>query len=306
MAKAPASMRGPEAVGERPVFRLAPSPNGRLHLGHAFSALLNRDLAEALGGRLLLRIEDIDLERCTPAFEQGIHDDLRWLGIVWEEPVRRQSDHFDTYRAALERLRKAELVYPAFATRGETRALVAEREARGMIWPRDPDGVPHYPGLDRMLSGRQRSERMAAGEPFAWRLDMAAAVATVGEPPGWIEAAGNRLQSTETVRVDPASWGDVVLARRGVPTSYHLSVVVDDALQGVTHVVRGRDLHAATAVHRLLQSLLGLPAPIYHHHRLILGPDGRKLSKSHGDTALAALREAGTTPADIRRMLDMP
>jgi glutamyl-Q tRNA(Asp) synthetase len=288
-----------------PVFRFAPSPNGRLHLGHAFSALLNRDLADALGGRLLLRIEDIDLDRCTPDFERGIHDDLGWLGIAWEGPVRRQSEHFDIYRSALERLVKADLAYPAFATRGETRALVVEHEAGGKRWPRDPDGVPHYPGLDRTLSGRQRAERMAEGRPFAWRLDMAAAIVAAGGRLDWTETAGVRLETADIVPADPAAWGDVVLGRRDVPTSYHLSVVVDDALQGVTHVVRGRDLYAATSVHRLLQTLLGLPAPVYHHHRLILGPDGRKLSKSQADTALAALRETGTTPADVRRMVGL-
>ncbi len=288
-----------------PVFRFAPSPNGRLHLGHAFSALLNRDLAEVLGGRMLLRIEDIDVDRCTADFETGIYEDLRWLGIGWEAPVRRQSEHFDTYRAALDRLVKAELAYPAFATRGETRARVVESEAGGRRWPRDPDGVPHYPGLERMLSVGQRAERMAEGRPFAWRLDMAAAMAAVSGGLDWTEVGGEHLQSAEVVPADPAAWGDVVLGRRDVPTSYHLSVVVDDALQGVTHVVRGRDLYAATAVHRLLQTLLGLPAPVYHHHRLILGPDGRKLSKSQGDTALAAMREACTTPADIRRLVGL-
>ena len=288
-----------------PVFRFAPSPNGRLHLGHALSALLNRDFATTLGGRFLLRIEDIDLERCTPAFEQGIYDDLHWLGIDWERPVRRQSEHFDAYRAALQRLVEAELVYPAFATRGEARAFVAEREAQGVKWPRDPDGVPHYPGLDRQLPQSVRAQRIAAGEPFAWRLDMAAAIQAAGGPLDWSEVSGVRLQDAETLPADPAAWGDVVLARRDTPTSYHLSVVIDDALQGVTHVVRGRDLQAATAVHRLLQRLLDLPAPVYHHHRLILGPDGRKLSKSQGDTALAALREAGNTPADIRRVIGL-
>jgi glutamyl-Q tRNA(Asp) synthetase len=287
-----------------PVFRFAPSPNGPLHLGHALSALLNFDMAREAGGRLLLRIEDIDRTRCRPEYEAAIHQDLAWLGIEWEEPVRRQSEHFAAYRKALDRLTAMKLTFPSFESRAELAHLVADRESHARE-PRDPDGVPHYPGLERMLSGRQRAERMAEGRPFAWRLDMAAAMVAAGGAPGWTEAAGARLEAMETVPADPAAWGDVVLGRRDVPTSYHLSVVVDDALQGVTHIVRGRDLYAATAVHRLLQTLLGLPAPVYHHHRLILGPDGRKLSKSQGDTALAALREAGTTPADIRRMVGL-
>ncbi len=288
-----------------PVFRFAPSPNGLLHLGHAYSALLSRDFAEALGGKWLLRIEDIDVDRCTPAFERRIHEDLHWLGIGWEPSVRRQSEHLSEYRTTLDRLAAAGLVYPAFMSRGEARALVAEEEARGIRWPRDPDGVPHYPGLDRRLSGKQRSDRISQGMPFAWRLDMTAAIRAAGRSLEWVELTGSHLETAEAVAADPAAWGDVILGRHEIPTSYHLSVVVDDALQGVTHVVRGRDLYAATAVHRLLQTLLGLPAPAYHHHELILGPDGRKLSKSRGDTALASLREAGMTPADIRRMVGL-
>ncbi len=289
----------------RPVFRFAPSPNGALHLGHACSALLNQCLADRTGGRLLLRLEDIDVGRCTPEFEAGILHDLAWLGIRWEEPVRRQSEHFSWYEQSLSRLEKEHLVYPAFMSRGEVRAHITEYEAGGGGWPRDPDGVPLYPGLDKALSQRKRRALVAAGTPFAWRLDMAEALARIGGPLAWDEFAPHDLSASRLVEARPQDWGDVVLARRDVPTSYHLSVVVDDALQEATHVVRGLDLFAATAVHRVLQHLLGLTAPAYHHHRLILGPDGRKLSKSFKDTGIAALREQGRTPEEVRCMVGM-
>lgn len=299
-------MRNPfPAPMNPPVLRFAPSPNGRLHLGHAYSALLNQRLADTTGGRLLLRLEDIDTTRCTPEFEAGIFDDLRWLGVGWEEPVRRQSEHFADYAQNLRRLMDEGLVYPAFMSRGETRAHIVEQEAEGKSWPRDPDGVPLYPGLDKALSERKRAALIAEGKPFAWRLDMAAALARIGRPLAWTEFSAGDLSVENQVEARPQDWGDVILARRDTPTSYHLSVVVDDALQGITHVVRGLDLFAATAVHRVLQELLGLPAPAYHHHRLILGPDGRKLSKSLRDTGVAALRGNGAAPADIRRMVGL-
>lgn len=289
-----------------PVFRFAPSPNGELHLGHAYSALLNFDLARAASGRFLLRIEDIDTTRCTPEFEAGIHRDLEWLGISWEEPVRRQSEHFADYAEALDRLIDEDLVYPAFMSRGDIRSHIADVEASGASWPRDPDGAPLYPALDKHLSQREQRRRIADGAPFAWRLDMEAAVKRVGEDLNWQEEGHGPAMETGDVAALPAEWGDVVIARKEIPTSYHLAVVVDDALQGVTHVVRGRDLFHATAVHRLLQELLGLPVPAYFHHDLVLGEDGRKLSKSRRDTGIAALREAGMTPGDIHRMVGLP
>jgi glutamyl-Q tRNA(Asp) synthetase len=288
-----------------PVFRFAPSPNGELHLGHAYSALLNADMARQAGGRLLLRIEDIDTARCTPEFEAGIYRDMEWLGIEWDGPVRRQSEHFAEYGRLLERLIAEELVYPAFMSRGEIRAHIAQAEGKGRTWPRDPDGVPLYPGLDKSLSRRERKRRMADGQPFAWRLDTAAATARLGRSLTWMEFSGQDMGSAREVEAQPDVWGDVVLARRDVPTSYHLSVVADDALQGITHVVRGLDLFAATGIHRLLQEMLGLPEPAYFHHRLIPGPDGRKLSKSFRDTGLNALRAAGRTPDGIRAMLGL-
>ena len=289
----------------QPVFRFAPSPNGPLHLGHAYSAMLNHDLAADAGGRFLLRIEDIDIGRSTADFEHAILDDLAWLGLRWEVPVRRQSNHFDDYRSALDALIDEQLVYPAFLSRGEARAFVAEAEQDGEPWPRDPDGAPLPPPLDRERSSAERQRRIADGDPYAWRLDMGAALKRFGDRLFWEETGAGPAGESGALPADPASWGDVVIARKDVPTSYHLSVVIDDALQGVTHVVRGRDLFHATSVHRLLQEMLGLSPPVYHHHRLVLDADGRKLAKSKGDEGLSALRAAGVTPADVRRMVGL-
>ncbi|RUM97744.1 tRNA glutamyl-Q(34) synthetase GluQRS [Pseudaminobacter arsenicus] len=288
-----------------PVFRFAPSPNGELHLGHAYSALLNARMVETSGGRFLLRIEDIDVTRCTPEFEAGIFRDLAWLGIEWEQPVRRQSDHFEAYESLLQRLIREELVYPAFMSRGEIRAAIAESEQQGGVWPRDPDGVPLYPAADKRLPHAERQRRIAAGEPFAWRLDTEAALSRLPAPLSWTELDDESLTTSHEVEACPQQWGDVVIARKDIPTSYHLSVVADDALQDISHVVRGRDLYQATAIQCLLQRLLGLPAPAYFHHRLILDPDGRKLSKSERDTGLATLRENGRTAVEIRRMVGL-
>lgn len=286
----------------RSVFRFAPSPNGYLHLGHALSALLNADMARAAGGRLLLRIEDIDRTRCRPAFESAIYEDLAWLGLAWETPVRRQSEHFAAYRDALHRLTAMGLVYPSFESRGEIARLVAARE-QAASWPRDPDGVPLYPGAAKALAVDERRARMAA-EPYALRLDMPAALVRAGEL-DWTETGGGPVGETGRVPANAAQWGDVVLGRKDMPTSYHLAVVIDDALQDVTHVVRGEDLFWSTGVHRLLQALLGLPAPTYHHHRLIRDNDGRKLAKSTKATGLRELRAQGLTPADIRKLIGL-
>lgn len=278
-----------------PTLRFAPSPNGFLHLGHAFSVLENQRLANALGGRLLLRIEDIDRARCRPEFEAAMLEDLAWLGITFAEAPGRQSDHLANHSAALARLDAMGLVYRSVETRAEVRALLAAYEAGGTPWPRDPDGAPRHP-----LPGARREAREPE-EPFAWRLDMAKALARLGEPLFWTESDETGRPGRRVV-ADPAAWGDVVLARKETPTSYHLAVLVDDAAQGVTHVVRGDDLFHATSVHRLLQELLGLPEPLYRHHRLVLGLDGKKLSKSKKATGLRALREAGATAEDVRRM----
>jgi glutamyl-Q tRNA(Asp) synthetase len=281
-----------------PVFRFAPSPNGHLHLGHAYSALLNFDRAQQTGGRLLLRIEDIDATRCRPEFESAIHEDLAWLGIAWETPVRRQSEHLADYRGALEKLAALGLVYPAFESRAEIARLVAAREADGP-WPRDPDGAPLYPGDAKSLSAGGRSRLIDTGAAYALRLDMAAACRRVAGLT-WNELGEGPDGERGTVPAMPEAWGDVILARKETPTSYHLSVVVDDALQGVSEIVRGQDLFHATAVHRLLQALLGLPEPAYRHHPLIRDADGRKLSKSGRSTGLRELRAVGISPAGIR------
>ena len=290
-----------------PIFRFAPSPNGYLHLGHALSALLNFDMARQAGGRSLLRIEDIDATRCRPEYESAIHEDLAWLGLAWEEPVRRQSEHFAAYADALGRLEAMGLIYASFESRAEIARLVAERERVGP-WRRDPDGAPFYPGEGKLVPPGERRRRQEAGEPFALRLDMAAALArSRGESPlTWTERGAGPAGETGTITADPAPWGDVILGRKDVPTSYHLAAVVDDASQGVTHVVRGADLFHATSLHRLLQRLLGLPSPVYHHHWLVLDADGRKLSKSSHATGLRELRVAGAAPADIRHRLGLP
>ena len=301
-------------MAECPVLRFAPSPNGELHLGHALSALTGFDLARRLQGRFLLRIEDIDIGRTREAHVAAIHDDLAWLGLSWEQPVLRQSQHFPVYAEAAARLSEMGLLYPCFATRAEI-----EVAARAAPESRDPDGAPLYPGLHRNLSPSQIAQRTAAGEPHALRLDMTRALARAALLPGgealtftelcFDDAAGAgapRARPTRRlVRAQPERWGDVVLVRKDVPTSYHLAVVVDDARQGITHVTRGRDLFAATDLHRLLQVLLGLPEPLYSHHRLIVDADGRKLAKSAGDRSLGAWRAAGASPADVRRMLGL-
>ncbi|WP_076865328.1 tRNA glutamyl-Q(34) synthetase GluQRS [Bradyrhizobium mercantei] len=286
-----------------PVFRFAPSPNGYLHLGHAYSALLNHDLARQSGGRLLLRIEDIDSTRCRPEFEAAIYEDLAWLGIAWETPVRRQSEHFAAYGAAIDRLAAQGLIYPSFESRAEVARLVTGKEAGG-AWPRDPDGAPLYPGMAKSLPAGERDRLIGQGAPFALRLDMVQAAARAGGL-RWREAGEGPAGESGGVDARPEAWGDVILARKETPTSYHLSVVIDDALQGVTDVVRGVDLFWSTSVHRLLQDLLGLAVPAYRHHALIRDAAGQKLSKSTRATGLRELRAEGASLADIRRLVGL-
>ncbi|MCV9941080.1 tRNA glutamyl-Q(34) synthetase GluQRS [Boseaceae bacterium BT-24-1] len=286
-----------------PVFRFAPSPNGRLHLGHAYSALANERLAVRFGGELLLRIEDIDRARCRPEFEQGIHDDLAWLGISFSPEVRRQSEHFDDYRRALDRFDAMGLVYPCFCSRQEVKDAVKWRESEtGAPWPRDADGAALYPGTCRALSEVDAQRRLEAGEPHVLRLVMDHALARTTCKPLTYRLFDENGEERQ-VAVDPARWGDVVLARKDVPTSYHLSVVTDDALQGVSHVVRGQDLEAATDIHVLLQRLLGLPTPRYQFHALLLDDGGQKLAKSRLSRSLADLWAEGMTPETIRKQL---
>lgn len=281
------------------VTRFAPSPNGLLHVGHALSAIIAHDTARRNGGRFLLRIEDIDLERRRPEFVTAIFEDLNWLGLTWEEPVLVQSEHFSEYLAAADRLIAMGLLYPCFATRKEI-AAAADPEKT------DPDGAPLYPGIWRGASAEAVGERMAAGETPALRLNMDGAIQALKEKRGdkpltFVEAAEDGTQTTVTS--EPQRWGDAVIVRKEVPASYHLSVVVDDARQGVTHVTRGQDLLAATDLQRLLQELLDLPEPVYSHHRVIKWADGRKLSKSNQDMGLRALRDEGATADDIRRVI---
>ncbi|MCP8941128.1 tRNA glutamyl-Q(34) synthetase GluQRS [Alsobacter sp. SYSU M60028] len=280
----------------QPVFRFAPSPNGWLHLGHAASALLNAELARRMGGRFLLRIEDIDAQRSRPEFEAGVYEDLAWLGLSWEKPVLRQSEHMARYAAALETLKARGLLYPCFCTRAQAARFAAEK---GADWPRDPDGAPLHAGPCRALPAAERARRIADGEPHAWRLAMDAALADAPGPLTWTDWNPD-TGATRLVEARPVAWGDAVLGRKDAPTSYHLAVVLDDALQGVTHVVRGADLEAATDLHRLLQALFGLPTPVYHHHPLLLDADGRKLAKSLDSTPLRQLRAEGVTPEEAR------
>jgi glutamyl-Q tRNA(Asp) synthetase len=292
-----------DQFGKQPVLRFAPSPNGPLHLGHAYSALVAFDTARRFGGRFLLRIEDIDPGRSREAFVDGIYEDLRWLGLTWEEPVLRQSRHVEDYVAAARQLEAMGVLYRCFATRAEIMAAHAASPQ-----PLDPDGAPVYPGLHKGLSAGEIERRVGAGEAFAMRLDMERALALAHAKLGGASLEFTELGETmkpRRVAVDPRRWGDAIIQRKDVPTSYHLSVVVDDARQGITHVVRGQDLYASTDIHRLLQVLLDLPEPIYFHHRLIADASGQKLAKSAGAPGLKSLRVQGLSPHDIKRMIGL-
>ncbi len=272
------------------VTRFAPSPTGLLHLGHAHSALFAWHQAQASGGRFLLRIEDIDSGRCRPAFETAIYEDLAWLGLSWEEPVLRQSDRKAAYGTALARLQAAELLYPCFCTRKEIQAEIAQAPSA----PQGPEG-PLYPGTCRRLSAAARQARLASGADYALRLDCGAAAAQAG-PLTWQD----RERGCQAA--DPLSLGDVVLARKDAGSSYHLAVTLDDAEQEVTLVTRGADLFPATHMHRLLQALLGLPVPAWHHHRLLTDEKGERLAKRSDALAIRTLRAAGKSPAEVRAL----
>ncbi|WP_316863033.1 tRNA glutamyl-Q(34) synthetase GluQRS [uncultured Cohaesibacter sp.] len=284
----------------QPTFRFAPSPNGALHLGHALSALLNFEAAKCMGGRFLLRIEDIDRIRCTDDKINQMLDDLDWLGISWEEPVMRQSDRFEIYEQALSSLKAKQMVYPSLASRKDIREAIAQwQRQNGATWPSDPDGSPLFP------RSQLAQKEHAMGE-VAWRLDMDRALEGLPCPLAWHETGplSPAYPGGAELEANPAEWGDVILARKDCPTSYHLSVVLDDTAQGITHIVRGQDLFAATSLHRLLQSHLGLPAPHYHHHRLLHDIRGAKLSKSRESLSLGSLRKDGVTPIQIRSLIE--
>lgn len=286
-------------AAEKLITRFAPSPTGRLHLGHAYSAIFASNRARETGARFLLRIEDIDPARCSPAFEQGIYEDLSWLGLRWEEPVRRQSEHMSDFGTALTRLRDMELLYPCFCSRKDIQEEIARSGYAPHMTVKGPEGVL-YPGTCRHLSPQQQIENMEKGLPYAFRLDMQKALSLVKEPLAWFDHAAGWQTAT------PEILGDVVLARKDVPTSYHLSVTVDDDLQGVTLVTRGRDLFYATHLHRLLQHLLGLKTPQYHHHDLLLDQEGKRFAKRNDGVTLQHLRTVEKkTPADIMEMIGM-
>jgi glutamyl-Q tRNA(Asp) synthetase len=270
------------------VTRFAPSPTGRLHLGHAYSALVANHAAREAGGRFLLRMEDIDYGRCRAEFDTAIIDDLAWLGLDWEQPVRRQSEHMDDYRQALDRLQTMGMLYPCFCTRREIQAEIADAGQA----PHGPDG-PLYPGTCRSLDAASRDREMEAGKPFVLRLDTVQATEAAGRLT-WVD------RDQGTVDAEPEVFGDVVLARKDTPTSYHLAVTLDDHLQGVTKVTRGEDLFAATHVHRLLQALLELDVPDYHHHRLLTDGAGKRFAKRDKATTIIDLRQAGKSPAEVR------
>ncbi len=286
------------------VTRFAPSPTGRLHLGHAYSALLAHDTVRREGGLFLLRLEDIDTTRCRPEFEAGIYEDLAWLGLDWPAPVRRQSDHFADYAAAIDRLRELGVVYRCFLTRRE----IAEQ---AMSAPHAPgegaDGII-YRGPASPMSRDEEAARLARGDSFAWRLSLNNSQVLLGEDFAQLEFAefdiATKLERSVIAR--PDQHGDVILARKDTPASYHLCVVHDDALQNITHVIRGEDLRAATHIHVLIQRLLGLPTPRYHFHPLLTGPDGKRFAKRDRALTLAALREAGVSPAGIRTRIGLP
>lgn len=280
--------------------RFAPSPTGPLHLGHALAAILAHDLARRTGGRFLLRIEDIDGARCRPEFEAGIQEDLEWLGLTVDGPMLRQSEHFTRYAERLTELDRRGLTYPCFCTRGEIAAEIARMTSA----PQGPEG-PLYPGTCRRLAPTERAARIAGGTPFATRLDVAACVATLRAPLRFDETGSGPTGETGTIEVQPALAGDAILGRRDLGVSYHLAVVLDDHEQGVTCVSRGEDLFAATHVQRLLQSVLALDVPRYHHHRLVRDASGRRLAKRDAALALASLRDAGVTPQELRLQLGL-
>ena len=276
------------------VTRFAPSPTGYLHIGHAYSALFAWEAARRSGGCFVLRIENIDETRCLDAFEQATIDDLAWLGITSDVPIRRQADEFAAYEAALSVLSRRDLIYPCFCTRKQIRAEV-EESGRA---PHGPSGEVLYPGICRHLADEERDYRIANGEPFAWRLNVDAAMAQTG-PLRWYDCRAGWVDCR------PDLLGDVVLGRKDTPTSYHLAVTVDDAIQGVNLVTRGEDLYHATHIHRLLQALLDLPAPRWYHHNLVADSRGQRLAKRNRAITLRHLRDLGKSPADVWKLLGL-
>ena len=270
-------------------------------MGHAYSALVTDHLARVHDGRFLLRIEDVDGGRARPEYERQIYEDLKWLGLSWEEPVWKQSEHMENYRAALDRLDEMGLLYPCFASRSEIAEYIRKRN---LNLPPTPDGYPVYPNIYRNFPAREAQKRVIAGEPHTLRLNMPKAMQLVRQKVDKVRFRERQSNGDyKSIFEPPDLWGDVVLARKDIATSYTLAVVVDDALQGVTHVTRGEDLYHATSLQRLLQILLDLPEPLYFHHPLIVDMTGRKLAKSDHDVSLSTIRAGGVTPQELRRQL---
>lgn len=292
----------------QPVFRFAPSPTGYLHIGHAYAALYNQNICKAYHGKMLLRLENTDVTRCRPEFEAAILEDLRWIGFEWQGEVRRQSEHFDVYARIVDQLTDQNLIYPSTMSRGQSLKQVQLLEERGAEWPRDPDGAPHYPGLERELGPAAKQQIMAEHSDYALRLDMQGAIDLLAK-----EGKGSLYWNEfchgdgriEQIGCQPELWGDVVLARKDIAARYHLACVIDDHLQDVTHIVRGKDIMPGTSIHRVLQELLGYQAPVYCHHDLIDDGKGQKLSKSRKDISLRELREAGASPDDIHKLIGL-
>ncbi len=278
-------------IAQPAVIRFAPSPSGYLHLGHAYSALFSHAQAQNLNGRFLLRIEDIDTTRCRKLFEDAIYEDLGWLGLKWEEPVRIQSEHMSDYKEALRELETNNLIYPCFCTRKEIQTQIQQSSKA----PHGPDGFI-YPGTCRKLPSDLREEKIKQGQAYALRLDMNKAIEITG-PLFWQDLSAGEFKAT------PEIFGDIVLARKDIATSYHLSVTLDDALQGISCITRGKDLFEATHIHCLLQALLGLPKPVWHHHNLICDEEGNRLAKRHNALAIRELREKGHSPEDVLAMV---
>lgn len=293
----------------RPIFRFAPSPNGYLHPGHAYAALLNQKICRAHNGIMLLRMENTDIGRSNRKYEDAILEDLTWIGFEWQGEVRRQSEYFDRYQTKLDELRNAGFAYPSFLSRREIRGVVEKWEKdNDNDWPRDPDGALHYPGIGREFDEATRIRLQAENPNFAMRLDINAAIGNNPNDLNWQEMQcddnGAELKQ-ERIKCAPEQWGDVILGRKDIPASYHLACVIDDGLQNITHVVRGKDIYHATSIHRVLQKLLGIEPPIYCHHDLLLDDQGEKLSKRHGDKSLRELREEGMLPSDIHRLIGL-
>lgn len=282
---------------DKVITRFAPSPSGLLHLGHAYSAKLNYDYAQQNGGEFLIRIEDIDHLRCKSEFEEALFEDLEWLGLSWTKPVRKQSEHFEDYADALSKLNEMGLLYPCFCTRRDIRNEIEESARAPHLGPKmGPEGII-YPGICKRMTNFEREQKLKENVPHAMRLDLEKALALVNDPLYWTDIKSG------TQKADPALLGDVVLARKDFPTSYHLSVVVDDHIQGITHVIRGQDLYYASHFHRLLQFLLDLATPTYDHHPLLTTKDGNRLAKRDKSITIKSIRESGASPDQIEEMI---